>query len=850
MTTHMKILLLQVVLLLFWAFPCWAGWTKQTLMESATEEFQHVAVGAGRNDGVLRLYVRSASRLAELTYESGSWQTVTWAPGVAGRYLAIAPGRNDGVNRLYLSGGVYSTGTFVGDLTELTWAGSTWTVTIIEPTNITDAPVVGMGRNDGANRIYYFYNYDDAVSTTTLVQQLREAVWTGSSWSTSTVGAWGNYGPTPTIGNGRGDSQNRLYRLHGAFLGPLKEYSWTGSSWTSATIWVAPPGYGEPAIVYPGRPSVAVGLGRNDGVRRMYFQNQYRELAEVTWNGTVWAYSPVTSRDGTVELLAARGDGKNRLYTLPSPGGGGDFAEGTWDGATWRMSMVEPSQAGAGWVVAGAGRNDGMPRLYVAVKSQGDGKSRVFEYTYVPPEPVGSSTGYADPSRRVRLEWSRSAGSDAGWYRIYWDAGTGTINYATPLAVLTHPATTWTSGSLSDGVTYKIAVRVMDMGLTEETNTSRVVSVTARDVLRQAQAIIKVPRAGKRIAGNRVTVMARLLTGSPSQTSHVLFQFRPVGGGSWQALPAVNAGRQPNPDTTSPYFIHWDVSGLVSGEYELRAVATDVALGPDPSPPTVTVRVDPTDAEVEERQEADGRLVKRERVMNDEESEVVAGDDETGGVTRLILPAGSLTVSTATVKMVANPSSVPTAPSGRNPIGVAREIALEHGQSDLRGLTATVEIPYRDDDDDGRVDGTEVPVKSLKAYVYESGRGWTPPGPSTVDTKSKIVRFTTPHLSLFALLGTPADTLDSVKVYPNPFKPTSGLGHTHVIFDNLTVGADVRVFSLVGELVWETAGPTDLGQVRWNGQNASGNEAVAGLYLYVVTNSKGEKRRGKLVIIR
>ncbi|MEK7764821.1 MAG: hypothetical protein AAB368_01160, partial [bacterium] len=267
------------------------------------------------------------------------------------------------------------------------------------------------------------------------------------------------------------------------------------------------------------------------------------------------------------------------------------------------------------------------------------------------------------------MSWVPSPSPDAGWYRVYWDAGTGIINYVSPLAVLAHPATFWTSGPLTDGRTYKFGVRGMDIGLTEETNITRVAVVTARETLRQAQAAIKVPRAGRKIAGNRVTVMAALLAGSPSQVSSVLFQYRAVGTEAWQIIPAVKSDLHPNPDPTSPYFIHWDVTGLVTGEYEVRAVATDKSFGPDLSPPTVTVRVDPANAEVEERREGDGRIVKREQVTNGEESEVAAGDDDGQGVTRIVLPAGSLTLSTATVRMVMNPAGVPSAPVGGNSIG-------------------------------------------------------------------------------------------------------------------------------------------------------------------------------------
>jgi len=88
--------------------------------------------------------------------------------------------------------------------------------------------------------------------------------------------------------------------------------------------------------------------------------------------------------------------------------------------------------------------------------------------------------------------------------------------------------------------------------------------------------------------------------------------------------------------------------------------------------------------------------------------------------------------------------------------------------------------------------------------------------------------------------------LTELIVYPNPFKYSQ---NNQITFDGLTTDVKIRIFTLVGELVWEK---DVTGQVKWSWdvKNKRGENLARGIYVYLVTNSSGEKKIGKIAIIR
>lgn len=71
---------------------------------------------------------------------------------------------------------------------------------------------------------------------------------------------------------------------------------------------------------------------------------------------------------------------------------------------------------------------------------------------------------------------------------------------------------------------------------------------------------------------------------------------------------------------------------------------------------------------------------------------------------------------------------------------------------------------------------------------------------------------------------------------PETGKLYDGSLHSGIIFDNLTEGAEIKIFNLAGEFVCELKGT---GKIPWDAKNESGKEVASGVYIYLVTDKTG-----------
>ncbi len=89
--------------------------------------------------------------------------------------------------------------------------------------------------------------------------------------------------------------------------------------------------------------------------------------------------------------------------------------------------------------------------------------------------------------------------------------------------------------------------------------------------------------------------------------------------------------------------------------------------------------------------------------------------------------------------------------------------------------------------------------------------------------------------------------LESLIVYPNPFQPARG--HTEIVFSGLTTDATIRILDLSGQeisrgdVTWEMSW-------TWNVRNSEGGKVARGIYIYLVTNSQGQKEIGKIAVAK
>jgi hypothetical protein len=96
--------------------------------------------------------------------------------------------------------------------------------------------------------------------------------------------------------------------------------------------------------------------------------------------------------------------------------------------------------------------------------------------------------------------------------------------------------------------------------------------------------------------------------------------------------------------------------------------------------------------------------------------------------------------------------------------------------------------------------------------------------------------------------------LASVRVYPNPWRSDRHAAHPVITFDQMALGATVKIFTVSGHLV-KTLTPA-IDTVTWDLTNDSGDKVASGIYIYLVTvgdtgyGSNGQKARGKIAIIK
>ncbi|MFH1367827.1 MAG: T9SS type A sorting domain-containing protein [Elusimicrobiota bacterium] len=460
------------------------------------------------------------------------------------------------------------------------------------------------------------------------------------------------------------------------------------------------------------------------------------------------------------------------------------------------------------------------------------------------PEPVADLAAEPVDGAKIKLTWTPSISGDAAAYTIYYASSVPLMDYSNPADIVSHPEATWTSPALTAGQVYYFVVRTVNDSANEEINTDMVSATALGSLSGVVKASIKIPQNGKKISGNQLMIMAEITSGKLSDVKQVLFEYKNNNETTtWTALPAANSNH-PNPDTKPPYFIQWDAHNLAAGKYNIRAVATDIYNSVDPSPGYVTVTADHNDPDVCEGKNEKGEHEKKEKVSNQKDNTIKTSDNEKNKITQIIIPKGCMSVDSTMITVVVDPVLNVPVPERFYGIDEFREITLQNGT--LQGEAQLI-MQYADDNDDGILDGTDIPVETLCVYSYNTTKIEWEKQNSTVNEENKTVNGKTTHFSLFALFGAPAADLSGLKIYPNPFKPSKG--HTYIKFDNLTLNTKLQIFTLAGDIIFEKE-DIDIGDFSWQAVNQSGKEVASGVYICLITNDLGEKKISKIAVIR
>ncbi|MBI4753794.1 T9SS type A sorting domain-containing protein, partial [Candidatus Desantisbacteria bacterium] len=139
-------------------------------------------------------------------------------------------------------------------------------------------------------------------------------------------------------------------------------------------------------------------------------------------------------------------------------------------------------------------------------------------------------------------------------------------------------------------------------------------------------------------------------------------------------------------------------------------------------------------------------------------------------------------------------------------------------------------------------------AKDLRIFWMDpSDNKWKLVG-GTVDTTNHTVTVEVDHLSIFrvAFYTFIASNLSNIRVYPNPFNDNSA--NSGITIDQLSENVTIKIFNIAGELVDELSDIT--GKAQWDTKNSSGEKVASGIYIYLIIDHVGNKKVGKLAVVR
>jgi uncharacterized repeat protein (TIGR02543 family) len=348
---------------------------QQSVVGKGNNWMYGVAIGQGRNDGVVRVYGGNMDNHAyEFTFGSGAWSTMDIGNSSRGdgiTSVTIGPGRYDGVHRVYAS---EYWNYDITNLDEFTYSGAQWSrFSSYFSYKIGYDVALGVGRNDGENRVYMCGGYSGGI--------IVELTYGAGTFSATTLATTPDYVRGLAVGNGRNDNHVRVY---GASLdGKVYESSYSGSTWTTQAI----------SVVSSALRDIAVGYGRNDGVSSVYVASVDGHIYELSYQNGSWNKTDVGYGGMKMYGVAVgdgRDDGVQRVYGANEDG---HIYEFSYANGSWSKDDVGVGTSQMLGIAIGAGRNDGINRIYGA---NYDSNVYEFEYRQQPKLTVtkaGSGTG-------------------------------------------------------------------------------------------------------------------------------------------------------------------------------------------------------------------------------------------------------------------------------------------------------------------------------------------------------------------------------------------------------------------------------------------------------------------------
>ncbi len=390
---------------------------------------------------------------------------------------------------------------------------------------------------------------------------------------------------------------------------------------------------------------------------------------------------------------------------------------------------------------------------------------------------------------------------------------------------------------------------------------------------------------GYRVHGNAIS----LVSGYRSDLMEVVYEVRPVPGGSWQSC--VPLGGTSNPDTRGPLWgMLWDLSALAPGYYDVRARAVPIS-GPAETSPAV-VRIYRTEGEFALSGDygAQNGVYRESILMGADTSCALALFD--GSV--LNVPRGAAGNDSAWLFMVRHVTWPAWAPAlfGWTPAGLLHEFGITPLAAPVGGGVAAriaaapasglsipaastlstasssapravefatpveIAVPW-----DPAIPPSSLPALGL--FQFDPGSGsWTRVAGAIADSAARVFRATVDRVGSFAVFSAAvAPDANSVLVFPNPFVPndasssngvpwTSGNPASGITFGNLPDRAEISIYSLAGERLIDLRASSLAATLQWDARNRDGRELASGVYLALIRGGSGAPSTRKIMIIR
>ena len=128
-------------------------------------------------------------------------------------------------------------------------------------------------------------------------------------------------------------------------------------------------------------------------------------------------------------------------------------------------------------------------------------------------------------------------------------------------------------------------------------------------------------------------------------------------------------------------------------------------------------------------------------------------------------------------------------------------------------------------------------TKFVIGYYDEANIRWVVL-PSQVNVTSRRVVARPNHLTIFAILQlAPSTNVDNARIFPNPYNPRK---HTQgMTIANLPARAELKIYTVGGDLVREVGYTTGNSRTVWDGKNDAGLEVASGVYVMLIKSPIG-----------